>query len=285
MTTVRSRLTTLGLGFALLLWASPRAEATSITIENVTLTSTATSATGFTDTRTWCMIGCVFNFGAGNLWAAFANTVVNSPLTGGTQELVLTQNPTATVPGFNFDTSEHIFSNGTSASCGQDGGGFPTCTLTLTILTNLGNVVVPLNLNNALNNFNADTSLASHNEAQNWTQVLNQPGGLAVYIGYADNAHSDPCNDLTGTLLGNCLPDSPWLGSPNTVFGGAAITDASCARPGIGSCFDAGAIRIALNDPTTSAVPEPASMTLMLTGLVGFGARRYRQRKSARHIE
>ena len=208
-----------------------------------------------------------------------------SPLTGGTQELVLTQNPTATVPGFNFDTSEHIFSNSTSASYNQDGNSFPTCTLTLTILTNLGNVIVPLNLNNALNNFNADTSLASHNEAQNWTQVLNQPGGLAVYIGYADNAHSDPCNDLTGTLLGNCLPDSPWLGSPNTVFGGAAITDASCARPGIGSCFDAGAIRIALNDPTTSAVPEPASMTLMLTGLVGFGARRYRQRKSARHIE
>jgi hypothetical protein len=234
------------------------------------------------------MIGCSFNMGAGNLWAGFANTVINSPSTGGNQQLVLTQNPTATVPGFNFDTSEHIFNAGApvpSVSCGQSGGGLPSCVMALSILTNIGTVVVPLPLNNALNNFNADTSLATHNEATNWTQVLNQPGGLGVYVGYADNAHTDPCADITGTVLTNCLPDNPWLGSLNTVFAGAAITDASCARPGAGSCFDAGAIRLELNDPSTSAVPEPASMTLMLTGLAGFAARRYRQRKSARHNE
>ncbi len=78
------------LGFALIFFsASSPAEATSITIQNVTVTSTVG-----TDTRTWCMIGCVLNSGAGNLWAAYANTVINSPSSGGE-------------PGIGFDTESH----------------------------------------------------------------------------------------------------------------------------------------------------------------------------------
>src|SRR5262245_15244467 len=103
MKTMTWRLGSLAWALALVSVCSPSpAHATSVTIQNVTVTSTVGN-----DTRTWCMIGCVFNSSAGPLWAAFANTVINSPSTGGTQSLVLTQNPTATVPGFNFDTSEH----------------------------------------------------------------------------------------------------------------------------------------------------------------------------------
>jgi hypothetical protein len=275
MTTTSSRLRTLGLGFALILfWAPSSVEAASITIQNVTVTSTVG-----TDTRTWCMIGCVFNSGAGNLWASFANTVINSPSTGGDQSLVLTQNPTAGVPGFNFDTSEHIFGDGTADSCGRVGGLAPSCLMTLNILTNLfGLVSVPLPLNNALNNDNADPSGGTHQEAANWNlSVLNQPGGLHVWVGYADNAHQSACADTSGTIASNCLPDNPWQGSLNTIFAGQAIADvtgAECLRPGITSCFDAGAIRIELNDPTTTAVPEPASMMLVATGLAGLMARR-----------
>src|ERR1043166_7991160 len=254
MKSISSRLVPLGLGFALVVFctASP-VEATSITIQNVTVTSTIG-----VDTRTWCMIGCVANSGAGNIWAAFANTVINSPSSGGTQSLVLTQNPVASLPGFNFDTTEHTFSDGTVTSCGQSGGGLPTCVMTLNILTNLfGLVSVPLTLNNALNNFNSDPGGGVHQEAANWTtSVLNQPGGFHVWIGYADNAHSDVCADLTGAISMNCLPDNPWQGSLNTISAGQAVQDPlSCLRDNTPSCFDAGAIRIELND-TPAAVPE-----------------------------
>ena len=276
----RSRLGMLTLGFAVNFgWAASPAQATSVTIQNVTVTSTVG-----VDTRTWCMIGCVLNGTGGDLWAAYANTVVSSPSSGGTQSLVLTQNPTATVPGFNFDTSEHVFNDGSVTSCGQSGGGLPTCVMSLSILTNLfGLVIVPLPLNNALNNFNTDSGGSNYQEAANWTQVLNQIGGLSVFIGYADNANTGGCADLTGTISGNCLPDNPWQGSPNTIFAGMSTGGAGCSVPGITSCFDAGAIRIDVNDPPSpTPVPEPATMTLLATGLAALVARRQRRANAAR---
>src|SRR5262245_35203243 len=99
---ISSRLGSMALGVAFEIGVCSHAEATSVLIQNVTVTSTVTTG-GVADTRTWCMVGCVLNHGAGPLWAAFANTVVNSPSSGGTQALVLTQNPTTAVPGFNFD--------------------------------------------------------------------------------------------------------------------------------------------------------------------------------------
>jgi hypothetical protein len=274
MKTIASRLGSLAWGLALVFSCSVSpAEATSVTIQNVTVTSTVDN-----DVRTWCIVGCVFNHTAGPLWAAFANTVVNSPSSGGTQALVLTQNPTATVPGFNFDTSEHVFDDNSSVSCGQAGLGLPSCVMSLNILTNLfGLVSVTLPTANALNNFNADPSGGTHQEARNWeTSVLNIPGGLHVWIGYADNAHTGACADTTGTIASNCLPDNPWQGSPNTTFAGLAINDPGngCLRENTPSCFDAGAIRIEINDPITTTVPEPASMMLLTTGLAGLMARR-----------
>jgi hypothetical protein len=277
MKTIASRLGSLAWGLALVFSCSAApAEATSVTILNVTVTSTVITTNG-NDVRTWCMIGCAFNHTAGPLWAGFENTVVNSPSSGGTQALVLTQNPTATVPGFNFDTSEHVFDDNSGLSCGQNAGS-PTCIMSLNINTNLfGLVNVPLPTNNALNNFNADPSGGTHQEARNWeTSVLNVPGGLHVWVGYADNAHVGACADTAGQIPSNCLPDNPWQGSPNTVFAGLAINDPGngCLREDTPACFDAGAIRIELNDPTTTAVPEPASMMLVATGLAGLMARR-----------
>jgi len=151
--------------------------------------------------------------------------------------------------------------------------------MSLNILTDLfGLVSVPLPLNNALNNLNADPSGGDHQEASNWNlSVLNQPGGLHVWVGYADNAHRGPCADTAGTIASNCLPDNPWQGTANSIFAGQAIADttgAECLRTGITSCFDAGAIRIELNDAPTTTVPEPASMMLLTTGLAGLMARR-----------
>lgn len=254
----------LGGAFAAIAMVPGTSDAGSITINNVTVTSTQGG-----DVQTWCMVGCADPDG-GAIWAAGANTVINSPDTAGNKNLILTQ----TGPAFNFDTSEHI-ANGSVLLCQPAS----PCTITIQLNTSAGVINVPLPAANAINNFNNDPGGASHQEAQNWTQVLDQgPGGVKVSIGYADTAHSDACTDnnagIGGQVNGNCLPDNPWSGSANTVFVGALVNSPSgCARPAPddNNCFDAGTILIQLNN-TPVQTPEPGSMFLLGAGLLGLAA-------------
>jgi hypothetical protein len=220
----------------------------AIVINNVTVT---------VGNLTRCITGC----GAGNdIWASAAGTNVTA--TGAIQKLVLTQ-----TAGFNWDSSEGI--GGANPNCGS-----PTpCTTTL----NINGIAIVLSgpQANVLANNNADPGSTAHNEASNWNQaVFNSgvPGGLIVWFGYADNAHTDACADTTGTVAGNCLPDNPWQGSANTAFigaaGGTAGVAGGCTRPGVAPCFDAGAIRIEVN----GTAPEPSTMFLLGVGLVGLAA-------------
>jgi len=222
--------------------------AASITINNVSVTVGATNG---------CISGCTNP--TNNIWSTAAGTTLFSSDVSGLHSLVLTQTSTST---FNFDTSDN---NGLNCS--------PTspCTTTLSI----NGLVIPLSgpQANVLANNNQDTGSLTHNEASNWNQAVfnGGPGGLIVWFGYADTAHSDPCADTVGTIASNCLPDNPWQGSPNTLFVGNPTTTApgaGCDRPGVTSCFDAGAIRIEVNPGAT--VPEPSSVVLIGFGLAGL---------------
>ena len=121
-------------------------------------------------------------------------------------------------------------------------------------------------------------------EAQPYS-LIGTGNGYEVFVGYADNLHTNPCGaDVPAPLTGNpdCLPtpfaDAAFFqgqGGPNTTGSSHCSTAAT-------DCYDSGVVRIrATGQP--QQVPEPATIALLGSGLVGLMARRRHRRAISRN--
>jgi hypothetical protein len=286
MTTRYARLLT-AVAFGLMfVWQSSPAAAAPIVITSVTLSNTNAGFGGG--------VGSPINFSATNVGWSFPVTLLPG------QDLVLTQNFQGTANecaspnpannpncSFNFDTSDV-----TADLTGAMPTPGPSMPYTLTIIAN----GIPTMFTDVLRVLDVmgDGSVATNlNEAQDYGAALVGPGYL-VYLGYADNTHSDACGSRASALGLNgsatCFP-SVFNGLPGTSSTAATyfqgtpgvlptgLPPVHCGIGGAANCYEAGVIRIVA---TEQVVPEPGTLALLMTGGAMMFGRKFSRRSRSR---